>query len=732
MSSIRACIYRLAVDFFPRVFFDFQPVVSRKQSHGKKILIACSHFWPSIGGVESRVEQFSAELVSAGYDVFIITPALSGRSADTRNGVPIISVRADKRIKGLYPWPYAVRAAVISGEFDACIIIQDPRGDIIWTVENLPAQTRTKLIIQPIITAEGFEQWQAKSNFKKRLAKILSAADAAVAMTRTGPDVRFMLSAGLSPSCIPNATKQPVPVKGFRKRYGIDENAFLILHVANLWGYKNHTGLIDALNSLPDSWRLVLIGNPTTELECAKAVEAKLSKCPEILYLSGLNRQDVSSAMYEADVIVLPSHGEGSPNTILEAMAHGKPWLATPKCGGAIDNAGGIICPVSEFMEYLLVLYENSDLRLRLGAIGHRHWQACFSWEKVTLGWIDLIESNQLNRNFAMPTNISAEMSSERIRLSQLLYSRLNHSQINELAAACPVENFVNIGMITYNRLEFTRQVIQALLALDAGYQYALTVVDNGSNDGTREYLQELKENQIIKNLVLLDENVGVAKASNLAWSMEPLAGYYLKLDNDIVIRKSGWLGKMVDVVNFLPEAGAVAYNFEPVSYPLVSLQGISVRPKLNRNLGGACILIPKRTHDLLGFWCEDYGLYGEEDTDFGVRVEYSGQFNLYMEEEEIGFHLPAGRAAKIGFLFRARDGVEEFMHADYRAWKDKTRRSNMKSGIFKRNISNYSACGRSLFLRSRFVEEWRKSNQNIALGDAISKHYEISETTSV
>ncbi|MBS4012375.1 MAG: glycosyltransferase, partial [Bacteroidetes bacterium] len=102
-------------------------------------------------------------------------------------------------------------------------------------------------------------------------------------------------------------------------------------------------------------------------------------------------------------------------------------------------------------------------------------------------------------------------------------------------------EKFVNICMVTYNRIEFTKQSIESVIKYPS-YPYTLTVIDNNSEDGTKEYLEELKENGIIKNLILLEENVGVAKASNLAWSLEPEAEYYLKLDNDIVFEKVDWL----------------------------------------------------------------------------------------------------------------------------------------------------------------------------------------------
>lgn len=286
--------------------------------------------------------------------------------------------------------------------------------------------------------------------------------------------------------------------------------------------------------------------------------------------------------------------------------------------------------------------------------------------------------------------------------------SSLNYTNNLQYRGGFTPGTFVNICMITYNRLEFTRQVMTMLVA-HTDFPYVLTVIDNNSQDGSKEYLKDIKKLGIIKNLVLLDENVGVAKASNLAWSLEPEADYYLKLDNDIVVQKSGWLGEMVAVIDALPEVGAVAYNFEPESYPVLEIRGRRVRIKSFGNLGGACIMIPRRTHDLLGFWCEDYGLYGEEDADFGLRISFAGLLNAYMEDEEVGFHLPAGKAAKINDQYVANDGVEENMHAAYRTWKDESRRSNILSGIIETNLKKYAAAGVPTYLGSRFAQQWQQ-----------------------
>ena len=136
-----------------------------------------------------------------------------------------------------------------------------------------------------------------------------------------------------------------------------------------------------------------------------------------------------------------------------------------------------------------------------------------------------------------------------------------------------------------------------------------------------------------------------------------------------------------------------VGYNFEPVSYELKIIDGFKIRPKhRGANVGGACILIPKKTHDRLGFWCEDYGLYGEEDFDYGVRVTLSELLNVYMEDEDIGFHLPAGKAAAIDQLsFIAKDGLEESLDKAYREAKDAQRANNMApGGPFQKNLQAY------------------------------------------
>jgi glycosyltransferase involved in cell wall biosynthesis len=248
----------------------------------------------------------------------------------------------------------------------------------------------------------------------------------------------------------------------------------------------------------------------------------------------------------------------------------------------------------------------------------------------------------------------------------------------------------VHIGMVTFNRIDYTRQSIQSV-ARHTRHPYILTVVDNGSRDGTRDYLRRLKDSGVIRNLVLLEQNTGVAKAVNLAWLQEPGAEYFMKLDNDMVIQKTGWLSPMVEVLEHLPLIGVLGYNVEPRGYARLRVGRVRLRPK-DHNIGGACFLIPRRTEQLLGYFNEGYGLYGEEDADYGARVKLLGLWNAYMDDQRMMFHLPAGRAAHIDPCdLYARDGKEEVVHAAYRHFKDDLRRGNLgTTSDYSKNIDGY------------------------------------------
>ncbi len=245
--------------------------------------------------------------------------------------------------------------------------------------------------------------------------------------------------------------------------------------------------------------------------------------------------------------------------------------------------------------------------------------------------------------------------------------------------------SFVHICSATFNRIEYTKEVIDALYSYDAGCGFTLTIVDNGSTDGTREYLGTL--NQKIEkhiNVILLPFNHGISYAHNLGWYLGP-KDYYMKLDNDMVVKKDGWLFELVDCADKIESGGVFGYNVETISFPEQVINGKSCRPKTTGNLGGACFLIPRRTFERLGYWYRfDDRVYGEEDAEYSWRVKHAGLLNIYMTDQDAFVHLPGGKA----------DLPEE--EPEYRKFKDDERDKNML------HLSSY---------RLRMVEVAQKKN---------------------
>jgi len=189
----------------------------------------------------------------------------------------------------------------------------------------------------------------------------------------------------------------------------------------------------------------------------------------------------------------------------------------------------------------------------------------------------------------------------------------------------------VAIFTLTWNRLDFTKKMLDSVHNTTE-YPFDWFVVDNGSTDGTLEFVKD--KARVIKN----KKNIGISKASNQA--LDLIGDDYdiiMKLDNDAEFMTDGWLEAIVDIwkINKMfvlsPRVEGLMDNPGGVprsryTYCGEYYLGVTI------HLGGISVAAPKEAYE--GFrWNEDDFLHGEQDIIFSNHVRKNKYTMAYIEE---------------------------------------------------------------------------------------------------
>jgi glycosyltransferase involved in cell wall biosynthesis len=149
---------------------------------------------------------------------------------------------------------------------------------------------------------------------------------------------------------------------------------------------KNTARLVEAFESLDDSWRLVLAGSSGYGAETILARIGKSQARGRIEVVGYVSPAELAELYRSASIFVFPSLDEGFGMPVLEAMAAGVPVItsnrsALPEVAG---DAALLIDPedTGALRAGLRKLAEDSGLRKELAQRGLER-AAMFSWEKA-------------------------------------------------------------------------------------------------------------------------------------------------------------------------------------------------------------------------------------------------------------------------------------------------------------------------------------------------------------
>ncbi len=164
----------------------------------------------------------------------------------------------------------------------------------------------------------------------------------------------------------------PEVVEQNRHKFGFTKDDFILTYIGRLVKDKNQSFVIKIMRELVKinkHFKLLLVGLGDKDTYQKLIDKYNLN---DHVFLLGF-REDINDIINISDIIVSSSLHEGLPRNIMEAMACGKPIIATNVRGHTdliIDNVNGYLFRVNDehgFIERVLYLYQHEDVRKEFG-----------------------------------------------------------------------------------------------------------------------------------------------------------------------------------------------------------------------------------------------------------------------------------------------------------------------------------------------------------------------------
>lgn len=196
-----------------------------------------------------------------------------------------------------------------------------------------------------------------------------------------------------------------IDIKSYKENLGITVDSKVICFIGRLVEEKGILDLLEAFKYLIKDYSnlyLMIIGDASLD-ERDKETKQKIksylddTKLRERIILTGF-RNDIPELLKISDIFVLPSYREGMPRSIIEAMAMGKPVVATNIRGcreEVVDEETGFLVSVNspkEIYEAIKRLIDN-ELIAEMGAKGRKRAIELYDEEKVLEKQVNIIKS---------------------------------------------------------------------------------------------------------------------------------------------------------------------------------------------------------------------------------------------------------------------------------------------------------------------------------------------------
>lgn len=190
----------------------------------------------------------------------------------------------------------------------------------------------------------------------------------------------------------------PAARAALRAEFGTGPEDCVVVAVSRLVRHKGYPELLRAMESVPGA--VLWVVGERLESDHGEDLEPHFARAEAVLggrFRRLGYRHDVARVLAAADVFALPSHFEGLPMSVIEAMLTGLPVVATDVRGPREQVVGGetgfLVPPatVQPLAAALAKLAEDPALRARMGAAGRARALERFDEAKVVDRTLDLL-----------------------------------------------------------------------------------------------------------------------------------------------------------------------------------------------------------------------------------------------------------------------------------------------------------------------------------------------------
>lgn len=361
------------------------------------ICMITREFPPESGGIGYYVYNLSKKLLERGHRVTVLTRGTSARSfKEVVEGIDVFKVS----FFPLYPFHLSIHGLFMNSLFKSL----EPSFDLVHVHSPLPPLIKTHL---PIITTvhtsmRTDSKYHEVFDFYSLLEKLQS-------MYIYPPIESKLFNISNSITTVSYSVVDELKDYGLESEKitvlgnGVNERIFApIRKTGDGQKYVLYTGILRARKGLFDlvkcaklvsevkpEVRFVVCGKGPFLRKLEKEVrEQRMQK--QIELLGFVKREELIKLYQNATLHVVPSHYEGLPTVLLEAMSCGLPVVATDVCGNKeviSSGVNGFLVPPKSpkvMADVILWLLENDHVRERVGKAARKTIEERYTWDRIT------------------------------------------------------------------------------------------------------------------------------------------------------------------------------------------------------------------------------------------------------------------------------------------------------------------------------------------------------------